>query len=208
MRQLAASKGKNISIFGNCKGNILVDEVADLTKTEGTSEAGVWDGKWVHNIAQARFYYASGYGVKSYESKYEGADPGVPNPGAHDVRDGMKAGWKKPIAEVGDTSLRRADVFFYGLFMDEELLRAKGLKPEGAEHVAVDGFALRIGQRAALVPTPGGRVHGLVFSLTLSELDRVFQQPQAITPTARLPVKWRFLAKSRDLNSSPPSVYF
>lgn len=100
IRQLAASKGKNISIFGNCKGNILVDEVADLTKTEGTSEAGVWDGKWVHNIAQARFYYASGYGVKSYESKYEGADPGVPNPGAHDVRDGMKVGWRKPIAEA------------------------------------------------------------------------------------------------------------
>ena len=100
VRQLAASKNKNISIFGNCKGNILVDEVADLVKTEGTREAGVWDGKWVHNIAQARFYYASGYGVKSYESKYEGADPGVPNPGAHDVRDGMKVGWRKPIAEA------------------------------------------------------------------------------------------------------------
>jgi hypothetical protein len=100
VRQLAASKNKNISIFGNCKGNILVDEVADLVKTEGTSEAGVWDGKWIHNIAQARFYYASGYGVKSYESKYEGADPGVPNPGAHDVREGMKAGWRKPIAEA------------------------------------------------------------------------------------------------------------
>ena len=100
VRQLAASKNKNVSIFGNCKGNILVDEVADLTKTEGTNEAGVWDGKWVHNIAQARFYYASGYGVKAYESKYEGADPGVPNPGAHDVRDGMKVGWRKPIAEA------------------------------------------------------------------------------------------------------------
>lgn len=100
VRQLAASKDRNISIFGNCKGNILVDEVADLTKSEGTSEAGVWEGQWVHNIAQARFYYASGYGVKSYESKYEGADPGVPNPGAHDVRDGMKVGWRKPIAEA------------------------------------------------------------------------------------------------------------
>ena len=100
VRELAASKNKNISLFGNCKGNILVDEVADLTKTEGTAEAGVWDGEWVHNIAQARFYYASGYGVKSYESKYEGADPGVPNPGAHDVRDGMKMGWRRPIAEA------------------------------------------------------------------------------------------------------------
>jgi hypothetical protein len=100
VRQLAKMKGRNVSIFGNCKGNVLVDEVADLIKTEGTSEAGVWNGKWVHNIAQARFYYASGYGAKSYESKYEGADPGVPNPGAHDIRDGMKVGWRKPIAEA------------------------------------------------------------------------------------------------------------
>ena len=100
IRQVAKQKGKNISIFGNCKGNILVDEVADLVKTEGTEEAGVWDGKWVHNIPQARFYYAAGDGVKRYESKYEGADPGVPAPGAHDVREGMKCGWKKPIAEA------------------------------------------------------------------------------------------------------------
>jgi hypothetical protein len=100
VRRLAKEKGVNISIFGNCKGNILADEVCDETKSEGTTEAGIWDGKWVHNVAQARFYYASGDGVKPYESKYEGADPGVPNPGARDVREGMKYGWKKPIAEA------------------------------------------------------------------------------------------------------------
>ena len=99
IRALARQKGKNIGVFGNCKGNILVDEIADVVKTEGTEEAGVWDGKWVNNIPQARLYYAVG-GGKRYESKYEGADPGVPNPGAHDVRDGMKMGWRKPIAEA------------------------------------------------------------------------------------------------------------
>ena len=84
--------------------------------------------------------------------------------------------------------MRRVDVFFYGLFMDEELLRAKGLEIEGAELAAVDGFALRIGQRAALVPTPGGRVHGIVFSLTLFELDRLYSEPsvQAYRPQAVL----------------------
>ena len=49
---------------------------------------------------------------------------------------------------------RRVEVFFYDLFMDEELLRGRGLEPEGGEIAAIDGFALRIGQRAALVPTP------------------------------------------------------
>jgi hypothetical protein len=99
IRDLSKKKGKQIGVFGNCKGNILVDEVADVVKTEGTEEAGVFDGKWVNNMPQARLYYTVAYG-KRYESKYEGADPGVPNPGAHDVQDGMKMGWKKPIAEA------------------------------------------------------------------------------------------------------------
>jgi hypothetical protein len=83
---------------------------------------------------------------------------------------------------------RRADVFFYGLFMDLELLRAKGLEPEGAELAWVDGLALRIGQRAALVPEPGGRVHGLVTSLTLSDLVRLYSEPsvQSYKPQAIL----------------------
>ena len=84
--------------------------------------------------------------------------------------------------------MRHPYVFFYGLFMDEELLRSKGLQPEGAERAAVDGLSLRIGQRAALVPSPGGRVHGLVFSLTLSELERLYSEPsvEAYRPQAVL----------------------
>lgn len=100
VRNIAEKSSQKITIYGNCKGNILVDEVCDLTKSEGTTEAGVWDGKWIHNIPQARFYYAVGNQVKPYRSKYEGSDPGVPNPGAYDVRDSMKYGWQKPIAEA------------------------------------------------------------------------------------------------------------
>jgi hypothetical protein len=72
--------------------------------------------------------------------------------------------------------------------MDEELLRGKGLEPEGGEIAAIDGFALRIGQRAALVPAPGAKVYGLVFSLTRSELDRLYSESsvQAYKPQAVL----------------------
>ncbi|MGB5893705.1 MAG: hypothetical protein WBG58_05960 [Ignavibacteriaceae bacterium] len=100
VRNIAKNANQEITIYGNCKGNILVDEVCDLTKSEGTTEAGVWNGKWLHNIPQARFYYAVGNQIKPYRSKYEGSDPGVPNPGAYDVRDSMKYGWQKPIAEA------------------------------------------------------------------------------------------------------------
>jgi hypothetical protein len=71
--------------------------------------------------------------------------------------------------------------------MDEELLRSKGLTPEGAERAAVDGVTVRIGQRATLVPTSNGRVHGMVFSLTLPELEHLYSEatveayrPQAV----------------------------
>jgi hypothetical protein len=83
---------------------------------------------------------------------------------------------------------RRADVFFYGLFMDQDVLRAKGLTPEGVELASVSGFALRIGRRAALVPQASGRVHGVVMALTLAELDRLYSEPsvQAYKPQAVL----------------------
>jgi hypothetical protein len=71
----------------------------------------------------------------------------------------------------------RADVFFYGLFMDEDLLRAKGLVPLGGQIAWVDGMAMRIGERAALVPSADSRVFGMLFSLTFTELDTLYADP-------------------------------
>lgn len=84
--------------------------------------------------------------------------------------------------------MRRAVVFFYGLFMDADLLHAKGLMPEDVEQAVVRGFALRIGQRAALVPDAAGVVHGLVMTLTLSELAQLYSEPsvRAYRPQAVL----------------------
>jgi hypothetical protein len=83
---------------------------------------------------------------------------------------------------------RHSYVFFYGLFMDQDLLRAKGLAPQDAELASVSGMALRIGQRAALVPDPAGRVHGVVMSLTLAELEQLYSEPsvRAYRPQAVL----------------------
>jgi hypothetical protein len=72
---------------------------------------------------------------------------------------------------------RRADVFFYGLFMDEDLLRTKGLNPTGAELASLPGFELRIGERAAVAPAPSGRVHGVVMSLALDDVERLYADP-------------------------------
>lgn len=71
---------------------------------------------------------------------------------------------------------RRIDAFFYGLFMDEELLRAKGLNPLSRRTASVDNFALLIGERASLVPSEGETVYGIIFSLTHDELSALYAE--------------------------------
>jgi hypothetical protein len=72
--------------------------------------------------------------------------------------------------------MRRIEVFFYGLFMDETLLREKGLSPEGRRAARVEGFRLVVGRRATLVPSAGAEAHGLLFSLTHAELDALYSE--------------------------------
>ena len=68
----------------------------------------------------------------------------------------------------------RADVFFYGLFMDEALLREKGLDPHNRRLASLENFSLVVGARASLVPFEGSRVYGVVFSLKLGEVDTLY----------------------------------
>src|SRR5579859_2748881 len=69
---------------------------------------------------------------------------------------------------------RRISVFFYGLFMDVEALRAKALQPDDPRLASVPGFVLRIGQRATLVPDPRGRVYGFTMRLTHAEVEQLY----------------------------------
>ncbi|MCI0567168.1 MAG: gamma-glutamylcyclotransferase [Acidobacteria bacterium] len=72
---------------------------------------------------------------------------------------------------------RRIPVFFYGLFMDADALRAKGLHPVHPRRACVRGFALRIGRRASLVPEPEASVHGALMELSHDEIDRLYAEP-------------------------------
>jgi hypothetical protein len=85
---------------------------------------------------------------------------------------------------------RRIDVFFYGLFMDQQLLESKGIQPVEVRVAAVSGFRLRIGARAALVPVPGAEVHGVLMKLSHAELDKLYSESsvQAYRPEPVLAV--------------------
>jgi hypothetical protein len=72
---------------------------------------------------------------------------------------------------------RRLEIFFYGLFMDRDVLETKGIHPVGARLAAVPGFRLRIGARAALVPVADEEVHGVLMRLTHAELAKLYSDP-------------------------------
>jgi hypothetical protein len=71
----------------------------------------------------------------------------------------------------------RVTVFFYGLFMDPEVLEAKGLRPAGVRSACVEHLALRLGARATLVPRREGRVYGMIMTLTHAEVDELYSEP-------------------------------
>jgi len=72
---------------------------------------------------------------------------------------------------------RKLDGFFYGLFMDVNVLRQAGTSPSNVRHAYVDDFALHIGKRATLVPSAGGRAYGMLIALTHTELDILYSAP-------------------------------
>lgn len=73
-----------------------------------------------------------------------------------------------------EADVRRVDVFFYGLFMDEALLREKRLDPQNRRMASLENFALVVGARASLVPSQASRVYGVVFSLDKDEVDTLY----------------------------------
>lgn len=67
-------------------------------------------------------------------------------------------------------------VFFYGLFMDENLLANKGVQPSAIAPGFVNDFALRIGNRATLVPESGSRAYGLLMRLSVEEAETLYAE--------------------------------
>ena len=78
---------------------------------------------------------------------------------------------------VRPTIDRRIDAFFYGLFMDVDVLHAGGVVPVNPRRAYVDDFALRIGARATLIALAGARAYGMLIALSHAELTRLYAGP-------------------------------
>ena len=66
------------------------------------------------------------------------------------------------------------DAFFYGLYMDERLLRDKGVQPRIPRKAVMPGHALVIGRRVGLLRRFGAQAFGMVFALTRDELHTLY----------------------------------
>jgi hypothetical protein len=97
---------------------------------------------------------------------------------------------------------RRIDGFFYGLFMDSDILRESEVVAESPRRAFVDGYVLRIGQRATVVPAPGAQACGMVFALTHGDLERLYAAPglEQYRPEA-------ILARTMEGEASPALCY-
>ena len=65
-------------------------------------------------------------------------------------------------------------IFFYGLFMDCDLLKARGFSPENPELARLEGYGLRIGERATLIKSEHETVYGLVVTMPSNQLNQLY----------------------------------
>lgn len=68
-------------------------------------------------------------------------------------------------------------VFFYGLFMDIDLLRQRGVAAGNPQRARLDGYRLVLGSRATLVPAPGSSAHGILMHLPREDIERLYDEP-------------------------------
>ena len=71
-------------------------------------------------------------------------------------------------------------VFFYGLFMDGDLLKVKGLNPSNARLAYVPGYGLRIGERATLEISPDERAYGSIMNLSEEEVEELYSEKSVV----------------------------
>ncbi len=68
-------------------------------------------------------------------------------------------------------------IFFYGLFMDTDLLRDNGLRPTLVGPAGLPGYQIHIGNRASLIPSPQSTSYGMLIDLPDEEALMLYSAP-------------------------------
>ena len=70
--------------------------------------------------------------------------------------------------------MRKVWTFFYGSFMNRDVLSKADVQPTEEQVARLDGWDLKIAPRATLVPSEGSCVYGILAQLTHPELDKLY----------------------------------
>ncbi|MEP1096047.1 MAG: gamma-glutamylcyclotransferase [Cyclobacteriaceae bacterium] len=68
------------------------------------------------------------------------------------------------------------EVFFYGLFMDVDILLKNGIKPSNPRKGILDDYALKIGNRASLVPCQNEKSYGIVMTVDTNAIHNLYAE--------------------------------
>lgn len=78
-------------------------------------------------------------------------------------------------------------VFFYGSYLNLQVLREVDLEPEEWEVAILDGYDIEIRPRANLIRSPGHCVYGIVATATHAELERLYTHAREVLGEIYLP---------------------
>lgn len=68
------------------------------------------------------------------------------------------------------------EVFFYGLFMDVSILLKNGVTPSNPRRGYLNGYALKIGSRASLIPCKDARSYGIVMTVDRNAIRKLYAE--------------------------------
>lgn len=72
--------------------------------------------------------------------------------------------------------MKTIKVFFYGLFMDTEVLLKNGVHASNPKKAYAEGYALKIGNRASLIPSKGNKAYGILMEVNDGEILKLYAE--------------------------------
>ena len=102
-------------------------------------------------------------------------------------------------------SARKVAVFFYGSYMNRDVLEEVDLAPQEMRVATLRGFDIRIGPLANLVHSADQTVYGILTTATHAELERLYAHAREILGGTYLPEA--VVVQTLDGNSVPALCY-
>lgn len=68
------------------------------------------------------------------------------------------------------------EIFFYGLFMDRNILTKNGINPSKPRKGYLNHYTLKIGNRASLVPCKNEKAYGILMEVNAEEIAKLYAE--------------------------------